>query len=123
MSDYFIAGGIGMYPTALFGLLLLAACVLHVLGPEPRRARLALTLGVVTFASGLLGTFVGMCTSARFIPQVPKADQLQILALGCEESLHNVVLALLLVVVAGLLASVGALRQTNGAAAPTTRTA
>jgi hypothetical protein len=121
MSDYFIAGGIGMYPTALFGLLLLAACVLHALRPEPTRARLGLTLGIVTFASGLLGTSLGLCMSARFISQVPKSEQLQILALGCEESLHNVVLALLLVVLGGLLASVGALRQTNGVAAQAAR--
>jgi hypothetical protein len=123
MSSFFIAGGWAMYPTAIFGFLLIAACVLHMLRPEPKRARLALTLGIVTFASGLLGTFVGMCTSAHFIPQVPKAEQLEILALGCEESLHNVVLALVLVVLGGLLASVGALRQANGSATPSARAA
>lgn len=115
-SNFFVAGGYAMYPTVIFGFLLIAACVLHMLRPDPKRARLAITLGIVTFATGLLGTFVGMCTSAHYIPQVAKAEQFEILALGCEESLHNVVLALTLIVLGGLLASVGALRQANGSA-------
>ena len=40
--------------------------------------------------------------------------------LGCEESLHNVVLALTLVVLGGLLASVGTLRQDPGSASART---
>jgi len=117
VSSFFVSGGYVMYPTAVFGFLLIAACVLHVLRPEPRRARLAMMLGIVTFATGLLGTFVGICTSAHYIPQVAKGEQLEIFVLGCEESLHNVVLALILVVLGGLLASVGALRHANGSAA------
>jgi hypothetical protein len=94
LSSFFVAGGYAMYPTAIFGFLFIAACVLHVLRPEPRRARLAVMLGIVTFAMGLLGTFVGICTSAHYIPQVAKGEQLEIFVLGCEESLHNIVLAI-----------------------------
>jgi hypothetical protein len=115
--SFFVAGGFSMYLTALFGFLFIAACVLHMLRSEPRRARLAVMLGIVTFAMGLLGTFVGICASAHYIAQVAKGEQLEIFVLGCEESLHNVVLALILVVLGGLLASVGAVRQTNRSAA------
>jgi hypothetical protein len=116
-SNFFAAGGWGMYPTSVLGFFLVAACVLHALRPQPKTGRLALTLGLVTFASGLLGTFVGVCNSAHYIPQVAKGAQLEILALGCEESLHVVVLSLLMVVLGGLVASVGTLRGSNGARA------
>jgi hypothetical protein len=88
--------------------------VLYVLRPQPKVARLALTLGIVTFAAGLLGAFVGICNSAHYLPQVDHGNQLEILALGCEESLHDVVLSLILIVLSGLIASVGTLRSSNG---------
>ncbi|HSQ63289.1 MAG TPA: hypothetical protein VLM85_08735 [Polyangiaceae bacterium] len=112
-SNFYAAGGWGMYPTSLFGFFLIAAAVLYALRPGPRSARVALTLGGVTFASGLLGTFVGFCNSMHYIPQVAAQKQVEILALGCEESLHVTVLALILVVLAGLVAGVGAARSSN----------
>jgi hypothetical protein len=117
-SSFFVAGGFGMYPTAVFGFLLIAACVLYTLRPDQKAARLALTLGIVTFAMGLLGAFAGMSMSARYITHVAKGDQLEILALGFEESLHNVLLALLLVVLGGVVASIGTLRHSNGSGGP-----
>lgn len=116
-SNFYAAGGWGMYPTSVLGFFLLAASVLYVIRPQPRTARLALTLGIVTFAAGLLGAFVGICNSAHYLPQVDHANQLEILALGCEESLHDVVLALILVVLAGLIGGAGALRSQSGDAA------
>src|SRR5262245_22442203 len=116
-TNFFRAGGFGMYPTLFFGLFLIASCVLYAIRPNPRQARLAITLGILTFAAGLLGAFSGMATSAHFIPQVPKNDQLEILALGFGESLHDVVLALIIVVLGGLIASVGALRSSPASTA------
>jgi Na+/proline symporter len=118
-SNFYAAGGWGMHPVSVFGFLLIAASVLHALRPQQKTARLALTLGMLTFAAGLLGTFTGICNSAFYIQHVAKVDQVEILALGVEESLHDVVLALILVVIGGLVASVGTLRSSNGAA-PTT---
>lgn len=117
-TNFFAAGGWAMYPTSIFGFMLIAACALYAMRPDQRTARLALTLGIVTFAAGLLGAFVGICNSGHYIPQVPKAEQLEILALGVEESLHDVVLSLMLIVIGGLVASVGALRHADGAPAP-----
>jgi hypothetical protein len=114
-KDFFKAGGFGMYPTLVFGLLLLAACVLYAMRPNARQARLAIALGIVTFAAGLLGAFSGMATSAHFIPLVPKGDQVEVLALGFAESLHDVVLALMIIVLGGLIATVGAFRDLKGA--------
>lgn len=110
-SNFFAAGGWGMYPTMVFGFLLLATTVLHALRPEPRFQRLTVALGIATFASSLLGTAVGICNSARYLEQVPPAEQLKTLALGCEESLHNLVLGLILIVLAALITAVSAARR------------
>jgi uncharacterized membrane protein YoaK (UPF0700 family) len=114
-SNFYTAGGWGMHPTSLFGFLLLAASALYALRPDERFSKLVVPLGFVTFASGLLGTSVGVCNSLHYITQVDRAEQLQTMALGCEESLHVLVLALMLIVVAGIISSVGLLRRSGGA--------
>jgi hypothetical protein len=114
-ENFFKAGGWGMYPVMVFGFLLVATTVLHALRPEPRFQRLVTTLGVLTITAGLLGTTVGICNSAHYIGQVPREDQLRILAAGCEESLHNLVLALMIIAIAALITAVSAIRR-GGAA-------
>lgn len=117
-SNFFAAGGWGMYPVSVFGFLLIAASVLYALRPMQKTARLALTLGLVTFAAGLLGAFTGVCNSLHYIPQVEQAKQLETMALGVEESLHDIVLALILIVLAGIVVAAGTLRApTNPAPA------
>lgn len=110
-DNFFKAGGWGMYPVMVFGFLLLATTVLHALRPEPRFGRLVNTLGILTITAGLLGTVVGICQSAHYIAQVPRERQLEILAMGSEESLHNLVLALIVIAVAGLITLASAVRR------------
>lgn len=117
-SNFYAAGGWGMYPTSVFGFFLLAASVLYVVRPQPKVARLALTLGMLTFAAGLLGAATGICNTGLYLHQVEPVQQVEIFALGIEESLHNVVLSLILVILAGLIAGVGTLRSPNGHGAP-----
>jgi hypothetical protein len=73
-------------------------------------------LGITTFTTGLLATAFGVCLSARYIHQVAGERQLGVLAMGIDESLHNVVLALLLVVLASVIFAVGAFREGRAAA-------
>ena len=109
-DNFFEAGGWGMYPTLVFGFLLLAAVTLHAIRRDPRHARVAGTLALVTVAAGLLGTATGVCRTCRYIYELPQAEQLRTLAAGCEESLHNLVLALILVVLAGIIHALATLR-------------
>ena len=120
-SNFYAAGGWGMHPTSLFGFLLLSASALFALRPEERFARLAIVLGIVTLAAGLLGTSVGVCNSFLYIADVAPAKQLATLALGCEESLHNLVLALMLLVVSGIVVCVGIMRRSPRASESATR--
>lgn len=113
-TNFYTNGGWGMHPISVFGFLLMVASVLYVLRPESRRGKLVALLGGVTLMAGLLGTSVGICNSAHYLPQVAAAKQLEILALGCEESLHNLVFALLIVVIASIVAAAGLLRSKPG---------
>ena len=117
-SHFFRDGGFGMYPTVVFGFLLVAASALCLMRPERRIAVLAAVLGVATLGSGMLGTSMGLITTFHYLPQVPLEQRLTIAALGCAESLNNAVLALILVVLAALLGAVAAARVALAPAAP-----
>ena len=110
-TTFFRDGGWGMYPTTLFGFLLVASGVLCLLRPERRFVPLVLCLGALTLSSGMLGTSVGVVTSFHYLPQVREVDQrFTIAALGCAESLNNLVLALIIVTFTGVLGALAALR-------------
>jgi uncharacterized membrane protein len=112
MYDFFHAGGWGMWPTLIFGFLLVASSVLSLLRPERRYLPLVVSLGATTLGSGLLGFSMGLVNTFRFLPQVPQAEQVVIAGLGFEESLHNVILALILIVLSSVLVSASAFRAT-----------
>jgi len=114
-SNFFNAGGWGMYPTTVFGFFLLAAIALHALRPEPRYERVISSLMVMVFASGLLGTSVGICKSALYLDQVPVEKQLVTFAMGAQESLHNLILALIIIVIANLVTTLVAFRNRSTA--------
>lgn len=110
-SNFFESGGWGMYPTALFGFLLVASGVVLVLRPERRFLRLVVSLSVATAGSGVLSTAVGIVKSFHYLGQVEETKRLVIAALGCAESLHNLVLAMMLVTLTALLAAIAAVRK------------
>jgi hypothetical protein len=109
-AEFFEAGGWGMYPTTLFGILLLGAGVAYAALPERRFVPLLVSLGVVVFGSGCLGCVTGFVSTFRYIQQVPEAKQSMTTLLGVSESLNNLVLAFIFIVLSTLIASVGALR-------------
>ncbi|MFO0669475.1 MAG: hypothetical protein U0235_07605 [Polyangiaceae bacterium] len=109
-SNFWEAGGWGMKPVAVFGFMMIVSSVLYVLRPEDRGRRLVLTFTGLTIAAGVLGTTTGICNSIHFLEKVDAKDQFHILSLGVEESLHNLILSLILVVLGGLVSAVGTLR-------------
>jgi hypothetical protein len=110
-ATFFRDGGWGMYPTALFGFLLVASGFLYLLRPESRFAPIVVCAGVLTLGAGLLGTSVGVVKTFHYLPEVAASEQLPIAALGCAESLNNLVLALILVVASTLLVGLGVVRS------------
>ena len=107
MGEIFHEGGFGMYPTSIFGVMLIAASICYAMSPERRFVPLQVALGMVTLASGGLGFVTGLIKSTM-APGAVGPDQRWVRGLG--ESLDNLALALALVVVGALAASVGALR-------------
>jgi ABC-type antimicrobial peptide transport system permease subunit len=99
-----------MYPTLIFGVLMLGASIKYAFQPERRFVPLLLSLGIVTTMSGLLGFTVGFITTIRFIVTMPPPEQTPTMLIGIAESSNNIVLALMGVVLCCLIAGVGALR-------------
>jgi hypothetical protein len=116
MGTFFEEGGFGMYPTALFGFVLLAGAVLTVLRPA-RFWRLTAVMSGVTLCSGLLGTCIGIINTMKFVAHTTETELVKIGATGIAESTNNLVLALVIVIPAALLCAVAAGRTARTAAA------
>lgn len=123
ISEAFIAGGWGMYPTLLAGLVLLGTCLRYASRPESRYVPLMIALGLFTLFAGCLGFITGIINMLHGYAGMQGEQQPAILYYGFQESLHNVALALLMTTASTLAASVGAwrlARQAQAAAAPAT---
>jgi hypothetical protein len=117
MFVFFRDGGWGMYPTIIFGFLLVASGFLYLFRPESRYVSIVVCAGFLTIASGLLGTATGLITTFRYVVEhVPQPDQVKVAAEGCAESLNNIVLALILAVFTGLPTLGGLIRSVRQAA-------
>ncbi len=112
-SNFYENGGWGMYPTTLFGFFLVASGVLLLLRPERSYARIAGAFGALTLLSGVLGCCVGFINTFRYVQNVVPEEQVKLIALGCAESLNNVVLALLIATFTSVLAAVAAFRASR----------
>jgi hypothetical protein len=109
MREFFVLGGWGMWPTLLFGALMIAAGIRYATRPEKRFVPLLISLGVMTVVSGSLGFATGLAKSLLGLYGLaPEKHYYALLGLG--ESLMDVVLALILVVLATMAATVGAWR-------------
>ncbi len=119
MREMFHIGGFGMYPTAAFGLLLIAVAIRYAIKPESRYIPLQITLGLLTLFSGALGFTTGIITSFSAMGGVPgDGSSKWIPLIGAAESLYNVALALALIIVGVIAASVGTARIASGLPKP-----
>ena len=110
MLEAFKLGGWGMWPTLLFGLLFVVASVRYAATPERRFVPLLVSLGVLTLVAGLLGFTTGLIATTQYLGHVATAEQTQVFYAGFGESLHNVGLALLALMVGSLATTIGTLR-------------
>ncbi len=114
MLTFFREGGIGMYPTLAFGLLLQAVAAAYALRPERKLLMLAGALGVADFLLGVLGTILGGVATFLYVSKLPPEQQFPTTLIGLAESLHNLALALGMIVLAALLVAGGTLRAALG---------
>ena len=59
MLDSFRDGGVGMFPTLIFGLVLVALSVRYAAKPEQRQVPLLISMGLLTNFAGALGFVIG----------------------------------------------------------------
>ena len=110
MWEFYKHGGITMFPTTLFGFILVALALSFVIRPHRHQLTRILAFGATTLVCGLLGCSVGLIMTFRFIRQLEPSEQFSVAAMGVAESLNNVVLALLIVLIASVVTCVGSLR-------------
>lgn len=116
MIEAFRMGGFGMYPTAIFGVLLVAASIRYAVKPESRFIPLQITLGLLTLFAGTLGFVTGLMTTFSHMSGVPAEGSARWIPLiGAGESLACVALALAMVILAVIAASIGAVQIARGA--------
>ena len=113
MGTFIEEGGAGMIPTMLFGFAFVAAAVMSI--SQPERRWLSLVFGALTFSSGLLGTAMGLINTMRYVAKTNAAEQLPIGATGIAESLNNLVLSNVIIVIGCLISAVAAFKHSKPA--------
>jgi hypothetical protein len=120
MSEAFRLGGWGMYPTALVGLVLVAAAIQCACQPRPRQFRIVRHLSVLTGLVACLAFVSGVIRSFTCAYELDPRELGGVVVTGVGESLHNVGLGLALLAIAWTAASVGAYRAGKSDAAELT---
>ena len=115
MQEAFRIGGFGMYPTTMAGLFLVATAVQYARHPDRARLALVRALAVLTALAGALGFTTGMIKSWIAAGGVEGPDAIRYALVGTGESLTNVALAMILLVMAAIATCVGTYRARPGA--------
>ena len=96
-----------MYPTVIVGFVAVASAVMFARAPDARRALLVRHLSMLTFLVGTLGTITGVIKS---FTSLDGTTPINYALIGLGESLNCVGLALVCMVLAGVIATVGRAR-------------
>lgn len=115
MSEAFHQGGWGMFPTSLMGLVLLVVAGLYARRPEKGKLGVVLGFAAMTFLAGCLGFVAGAIKTLAATAQIsdPTMSPGQLAAQGISESLQNVALALILLVLAAIVTTIGTIRASR----------
>jgi hypothetical protein len=106
--EKFRDGGWGMYPTLVFGVMLLVVAVRYAKAPDRRVVPLLVALNVLTLSAGALGFVSGTITVATALSGAGIAEPSRIAFEGIGESLNNVAFALMFVMFGAMTATLGA---------------
>jgi hypothetical protein len=115
MREAFHQGGWGMYPTTIVGLFVIIAAARYAMQPDRRRLAIVRTLSVLTFLVATLGFVTGVIRTFISAAGVDVHELGGCVVAGVGESLNNLGLGLVLLVIATLATVVGRVR--SGAAA------
>lgn len=114
MLEMFRAGGWGMYPTLFSGLFLLGAAIQYARRPVRDGQRLLWVLSGLTLMAGTLGFVTGFIRTLMHAPEAGMRG-VELIWVGTAESLHNIALALSLIIAATIATAVGVAKQRRAA--------
>ena len=89
MWDFFVEGGIGMWPVLIFGLVLVAAAARYAFTPHPIRLRFLAVVSILLVVVSGHAMIVDVAKVLSFVSgpeRVPDADLARFLATGLKES-------------------------------------
>jgi len=109
-DNFFDAGGLGMYPIAICGFLLMVSAVLLVLRPEPRYLALVVSTMLMTLGSGVLSSFTGLANLLRYVVTIPAGQRVEIAIIGTAGMLNCMIFTLIFVQTSFWLLAIAALR-------------
>lgn len=110
MMEAFRLGGFGMYPTLVAGVLLVASAIRYAHKPEHEAPPLIYQLSVLTALVGTLGFISGVIHTFIACGQASPNELQNFVVVGTGESLCNIGLALVMLVMARIATSLGAYR-------------
>ena len=111
MQDAFRLGGWGMYPTLFVGFILLIAAARFAMHPARGRLAPIVGLGVLTFFTSLLGFVTGLIKTMSAASEIELFKQGNLIVVGIGESMHNIGLGLVLLVLATIGVVIGIARR------------
>ena len=111
MGEAFRLGGWGMYPTLIAGVVLIGWSFSYAALPHAGRALVVRRLSGLTFLAGCLGFTAGVIKTLTFAASLPPHELIGTAAAGVGESLHNIGLALGLLIVSAIAMAIGAARR------------
>lgn len=112
MMEAFRLGGWGMYPTTIAGLVLVLAAARYAKDPTRGRQRVVRHLTALTFLVSCLGFVTGVINAFTKIPEMD-GDTGKLVIQGVGESLCNIGAGLVLMIIATIIATVGASRSAH----------
>lgn len=111
LGEFYREGGVGMWPTTALGVAALSFAVRQLRRPTQRTLSGVWSLTLATLAAGVLGAIAGFVSTFRYVQHVPPGAQATTTMLGLSESLHNLELALTLMLLTLLTGIFGSLRR------------
>ena len=117
MKEAFRLGGWGMYPTTIVGLVLVFMAIQYARDPDRRRMQIVRSLAALTLLTSCLGFVTGVIKSFIAAGGLSASDLGSVVVVGVGESLTNIGLGLVLLVMARILITLGAFRLGPGSEA------
>jgi hypothetical protein len=114
MQDAYRLGGWGMYPTTIFGLVLILMAIQFARDPDRRRLRLVKVLSLIALLSSTLGFVSGTIKTFTAAGDLASSEVGGVIVVGVGESLTNIGLGLCVLVLAWIVVAIGVARGAPG---------